>query len=130
MRPSSLLAALLCLTGQAVRRPLMSPPVIAPACDRTGLVLPPGFCAVRVSGEVPRVRQLVVLANGDVLAAGRAGITLLRDRDGDGVADLNRVLTETILPRFRAFFFQPNQTVHYLTCWRRNCRHPSMGTTQ
>jgi glucose/arabinose dehydrogenase len=37
----------------------------------------------------------VVLANGDVLTAGRAGITLLRDRDGDGVADLTRVLTET-----------------------------------
>ena len=96
MRPALLLPVMLCLTGLVAPGLLGSPSPARPAppaCDRTGLVLPPGFCAVRVSPQVSRVRQLVVLSNGDVLAVGSAGITLLRDRDGDGVADLTRTLT-------------------------------------
>jgi glucose/arabinose dehydrogenase len=60
-------------------------------CSRTsGLVLPEGFCAVTVATHLGRIRHLVVLPNGDVLAArsgGAGGIVALRDTDGDGKAD-------------------------------------------
>jgi glucose/arabinose dehydrogenase len=60
-----------------------------PACDpdNGGLKLLPGFCA-SVFAQVPGVRHLAVAPNGDVFASGgRAGITVLRDRQGSGHAD-------------------------------------------
>lgn len=60
-------------------------------CTRTsGLTLPDGFCAVLVAEQLGRIRQIVVLPNGDVLAAlsgGQGGIVVLRDADGDGRAE-------------------------------------------
>lgn len=69
-----------------------------PACDpdNGGLMLPPGFCALVVAEDVGRARHLAVRRNGDIYLAvnpapdgsdpGR--LLALRDRDGDGRADL------------------------------------------
>jgi glucose/arabinose dehydrogenase len=65
------------------------------AADNGGLTLPDGFCAVVVADDVARARHLVVAPNGDVLVAtgpsrgqeGGGGVVLLRDTDGDGVAN-------------------------------------------
>jgi glucose/arabinose dehydrogenase len=65
------------------------------AADNGGLTLPDGFCAVVVADDVVRARHLVVAPNGDVLVAtgpsrgqeGGGGVVLLRDTDGDGVAN-------------------------------------------
>lgn len=69
-----------------------------PACqpDDAGLELPEGFCALEVASDLGPVRNLVVADNGDVFATRRSrggspgGIVALRDRDGDGVADVRR----------------------------------------
>lgn len=65
-----------------------------PACTReSGLVLPEGFCAVVVAERLGRVRQIAVLPNGDVVAAlagAQGGVVLLRDADGDGVAETRK----------------------------------------
>jgi glucose/arabinose dehydrogenase len=69
----------------------------AVACvpDNAGLTLPDGFCAVVVADDVTRARHLTVAANGDILVAtgpaqgqeGGGGVVVLRDNDGDGIAD-------------------------------------------
>ncbi len=68
-----------------------------PECapDNAGLTLPEGFCAVVVADGLGRARHLTVARNGDVfVATGRSrrdtvggGVVVLRDTDGDGVAD-------------------------------------------
>lgn len=71
-------------------------PVCAP--DHAGLTLPDGFCALVVADGLGRTRHLTVAPNGDVIVAtGRTrqdtvpgGVVVLRDRDGDGVADERR----------------------------------------
>lgn len=63
------------------------------AADNGGLALPAGFCAVKVADGLGSVRHLVIAPNGDLLAAiagTGGGVTLLRDTDGDGKADLQR----------------------------------------
>jgi glucose/arabinose dehydrogenase len=62
--------------------------------DNGGLVLPEGFCASVVAGQLGPVRQLAVGPNGDLYAAlsGKAadntgGVLAFRDRDGDGKPD-------------------------------------------
>jgi len=70
----------------------------APACDPgdAGLSVPEGFCALEVAADAGPVRNLAVSAEGDVFATLRArdgskgGVLALRDRDGDGRADLRR----------------------------------------
>ena len=69
--------------------------------DNAGLTLPPGFCALVVAdlvedGKPAPARHMAVTPNGDVFVAVNApnnqqpsfGIIGLRDRDGDGHADL------------------------------------------
>jgi glucose/arabinose dehydrogenase len=64
-----------------------------PRCtpDNAGLTLPEGFCALVVAESLGSARHLAVASNGDVLVAvsGRdsGGVLLLRDANGDGVAD-------------------------------------------
>ncbi len=71
-----------------------------PPCapDNAGLTLADGFCALIVADSVGRARHITVAPNGDVfvaLGASRArgdgategGVLVLRDTDGDGVAD-------------------------------------------
>ena len=66
--------------------------------DNAGLTLAEGFCALIVADSVGRTRHLTVAQNGDgVVAIGASrtrgggvtegGILVLRDTDGDGVAD-------------------------------------------
>ncbi|MDH5760721.1 MAG: PQQ-dependent sugar dehydrogenase [Gemmatimonadota bacterium] len=69
------------------------------APDNGGLSLPEGFCAIVVADAVAGARHLEVAANGDVFVARRnlresrdaplvaGGVAVLRDTDGDGVAD-------------------------------------------
>ena len=64
-------------------------------CDpeNAGLKLPRGFCAMVFADTLRGARHIVVAPNGDVIVAnnqGRgsnAGVWILRDDDGDGVAD-------------------------------------------
>ena len=69
-----------------------------PACapDNAGLSLQSGFCALIVADGVGRARHLTVAPNGDVFVAlgptrddpSAGGVLVLRDSDGDGVADV------------------------------------------
>ncbi|MBI3982673.1 MAG: PQQ-dependent sugar dehydrogenase [Gemmatimonadetes bacterium] len=69
-----------------------------PACasDNAGLTVPAGFCVVIVTDQAARARHLTVAPNGDVLVAiargqnADGGVLVLRDTNGDGVADLER----------------------------------------
>src|SRR5260221_691252 len=79
----STLALLLLPTAQ-VRKPICAP-------DNAGLTLPTGFCALLVAESIGPSRHMVVLENGDLLVAvsgGRGGVRVLRDRTGDGKADV------------------------------------------
>lgn len=58
--------------------------------DNAGLTLPAGFCAQVVADSVGRARHLAVAPNGDLLVAladSNGGVLVLRDADGDGVAE-------------------------------------------
>ena len=68
----------------------------APKCDADngGLLVPKGFCATLVAGNLGPVRQIAVAPNGDLYAAlsgkpgdGTGGVLGFRDRDGDGKPD-------------------------------------------
>jgi glucose/arabinose dehydrogenase len=68
-----------------------------PACapDNAGLTLPSGFCALVMADSLGRARHLTVAPNGDVFVAAPSreqggGVWVLRDTDGDGVADVRR----------------------------------------
>ena len=72
-----------------------------PACDpgNGGITLPDGFCAAVVADDLGRARQIEVAANGDVYVAmsggrGSAGVIGLRDKDGDGKADVREPFGE------------------------------------
>ena len=62
--------------------------------DFVTLALPPGFKANAFATGLDDARNLLVAPNGDVLVAesGSGRITLLRDTDGDGVADVKSAL--------------------------------------
>jgi len=62
--------------------------------DNGGLVVPEGFCATLVAGNLGPVRQLTVAPNGDLYAAlsgkpgdGTGGVLAFRDRNNDGKPD-------------------------------------------
>lgn len=86
----ALIAAGLLAPGSACQQAM---PPCAP--DNAGLTLPSGFCAIVVADDVTRARHLDVAANGDIVVAtgpargqeGGGGVVVLRDNDGDGVAD-------------------------------------------
>jgi glucose/arabinose dehydrogenase len=76
-------------------------PHSADACapDNGGITLPAGFCAIVFADSLGRARHLTVAPSGDVLVAIRnqrnrdrsvtpGGVVVLRDSDGDGVADM------------------------------------------
>ncbi len=87
-RTAGLTAALWAMAGPAAGQG-------TPACaaDNAGLTVPAGFCVVLVADDAARARHLTVAPNGDVIVAiGRGqdadgGILVLRDTNGDGVAD-------------------------------------------
>src|SRR5688572_23810972 len=62
--------------------------------DNGGLKLPAGFCATVFADTVRGARHIVVAPNGDVFVAVRGsrnqpgGLVSLRDRNGDGKADV------------------------------------------
>ncbi|HEX6943937.1 MAG TPA: PQQ-dependent sugar dehydrogenase [Gemmatimonadaceae bacterium] len=63
-----------------------------PECapDNAGLTLPQGFCAQIVADSVGNPRHIAVAPNGDLYLALRdstASVLVLRDADGDGVAE-------------------------------------------
>ncbi len=85
-----LMAAFACQGGALVTQ-------TRPQCDsdNAGLVLPPGYCALLVGGQLGSVRHIAVAANGDIYAAvsgrgGGGGLLAMRDTDGDGRADMLR----------------------------------------
>lgn len=64
------------------------------APDNAGLDLPKGFCATLFADAVPGARHMAVASNGDVFVAtiggqaGEHGVTVLRDTNHDGVANV------------------------------------------
>jgi len=77
----------------------------APPCDpnNAGITLPSGFCATLFADSLGAARHLVVAPNGDVIVNARpmrsqnqqaptnpGGVFILRDADGDGVAEIKR----------------------------------------
>lgn len=73
----------------ALSAPIYAAPP-APKCSpgNAGLKLPAGFCAVLVASKLGPVRHIAVAPNGDVLAANmKTGVILLRDSNGDGMAE-------------------------------------------
>src|SRR4030095_3372023 len=63
-----------------------------PVSGDVQLKLPQGFVAVEVTPGIGRARHLVVNANGDIYvkmsdANGNKGIMVLKDKNGDGIAD-------------------------------------------
>lgn len=108
-RSSSRAAALTCaalLVGCGVGEPPDSaadaPTTLAERCasNDAGITLPEGFCAVLVADGVVGARHLDVAENGDLFVARGntttgpdrtrvpGGVTVLRDSDGDGRADV------------------------------------------
>lgn len=84
-----------------------NPPTVVPQPDGTSLSLPPGFSAqVFADGGFERVRWVAVAPNGDVFAtdAGAHTVTVLRDRDGNGVADERHVFAEGLARPFGIAF--------------------------
>ncbi len=89
------------LTGTLVLLALVAVPRAGaqegPECapDNAGLTLPEGFCALVVADGLGAARHLTVARNGDVFVATSrsrrdtvgGGVIVLRDSDGDGVAD-------------------------------------------
>ena len=65
-------------------------PQVVPRTEDDGLDVPPGFAATLFAEGLAHPRWMAIAANGDVfLAESREGrITVLRDTDGDGAADL------------------------------------------
>ncbi|USG60830.1 PQQ-dependent sugar dehydrogenase [Sneathiella marina] len=74
------------------------PPRIWNSNEEGDLNLPPNFKVKAYRSELTHARWLEVLKNGDVLVAEpRAGeITLLRDTNGDGVADMKTELVSNL----------------------------------
>lgn len=108
-RSSSRAAALTCAallvgcgTGEPPDSAADAPTTLAERCasDDAGITLPEGFCAVLVADGVMGARHLDVAENGDVFVARGntttgpdrtrvpGGVTVLRDSDGDGRADV------------------------------------------
>ncbi len=79
----------------SIATPALAQSVPACAPDNGGLTLPDGFCAIVVAENLGAARHLAVAENGDVFVALRrsrrggepANFAILRDTDGDGVAD-------------------------------------------
>jgi glucose/arabinose dehydrogenase len=90
--------------------------------DNGGLTLPAGFCAVVVAKGLGRARHLVVRPNGDIYVARNnpptgtvRGVIALRDRDGDGKADVQESFGATggngIAWRSGALYHAPNDRI-------------------
>ncbi|MEJ2203098.1 MAG: PQQ-dependent sugar dehydrogenase [Gemmatimonadota bacterium] len=85
-----------------------TPSALASQCaaDNGGITLPDGFCAILFVDSLPGTRHVEIAANGDVFVARRnrrtsrdapiqtGGVTVLRDTDGDGVADRSQTWGE------------------------------------
>ena len=64
---------------------------LACAPGNAGLILPAGFCAQVLADSVGSARHIAIAPNGDILVALRdstGGVLVLRDTNGDGVADV------------------------------------------
>lgn len=66
-----------------------------PGCsaDNAEITVPAGFCAQIVADQVGGARHAVVLPNGDIIVAlqsATGGVLVLRDTNGDGVAEEKR----------------------------------------
>ena len=88
--PALILTSLALLAGARIS------PLADTKCDADngGLVLPEGFCATLVAGQLGPVRQLAVAPNGDLYAAlsgkpgdNTGGVLAFRDKNGDGKPD-------------------------------------------
>ncbi|GMR13087.1 MAG: sorbosone dehydrogenase family protein [Gemmatimonadota bacterium] len=105
---------------------LPAPQTVECEPDNAGLTLPVGFCAVLFARDVTGARHIQVAPNGDVFVARRnlrtrdrgaitGGVTVLRDTDGDGKADLREEWSENggtgILLHDDHVYFAPDDAV-------------------
>jgi len=94
-RSHGLMVAVTATVSIAAYTPFPRPPGCA--ANNAGLKLPAGFCATLFADSLGAPRHLVVAPNGDVIVAIRetrrdsvrvpGGVVILRDANGDGVAD-------------------------------------------
>ncbi|HUR94874.1 MAG TPA: PQQ-dependent sugar dehydrogenase [Gemmatimonadales bacterium] len=89
----SLCAAALLVLAAAMRAPVIRTLPAGPCVpDNGGLRLPDGFCASVFASDIGAVRHIAIAPDGALYAAAsagflRGGVTVLRDRDGDGTPD-------------------------------------------
>lgn len=96
-RPVLPVLAALGALALAAARPAAQGPRSAPACapDNAGLTLPAGFCATLFADGIAQPRHAVVAPTGELLVISNgAGVVLLRDADGDGIAEVRQPLAE------------------------------------
>lgn len=85
------------LAKPAPSEAVANPPVLVPRPRDAKLRVPEGFAATLFAAGIAPPRALLVLPDGDVLAAqsGAGRIALLRDTDGDGKADRIETFAES-----------------------------------
>ncbi len=97
------------------------------AVNDGGIQVPDGFCAVMVADGVTGARHIDIAPNGDIFVARRntttgpdrtpvpGGVTVLRDTDGDGRADVRESWGENggndVIVADGAVYFAPNDAV-------------------
>jgi glucose/arabinose dehydrogenase len=104
-----------------------------PACDpdNGGLILPAGFCALRLGDSLGPVRHLAIAPNGDLFVArsGQSGgLALMRDTSGDGRIDVVRQIYPGggtgVLLTVDAVYYAPNDRVIRFP-WRAGSLDPA-----
>ena len=96
MKKISLALGIVLLAAAFTTRPIVEDPIkkiIKSDADNGGIKLATGFGAVVVAEETGKARHIAVLPNGTIYiknsnAKENKGITMLRDTDGDGKADI------------------------------------------
>lgn len=69
---------------------------LVPSEGNGGITLPEGFNAVVVADNIDGLRGIAVSENGDIYGSARGrGVVMLRDTDGNGVANLISYIAET-----------------------------------
>jgi glucose/arabinose dehydrogenase len=89
-----------------------------PGCsaDNAEITLPAGFCAQIVADQVGGARHAVVLPNGDIIVAlqsATGGVLVLRDTNGDGVAEEKKKFGSagyTGIAHFDGYLYAANTT--------------------
>ena len=97
------------LPGPNAKESAKNQPKEVPRPEGAWPQVPDGFTVGEFARDLKKPRVIVTAPNGDVFAAeSKAGrITVLRDADGDGQAELNEVFAEDLQQPFGIAFYPP-----------------------